>query len=96
MNALSLDETKFRLKKIISQELNVNIRFEDIGDDVSLYEDGVGLDSISIINFVVLIESHFQISFGEDINAKMFSTINNLADYVHAKAAGFVSERNAI
>lgn len=85
MNSLTLEEIKLKLKTIISDELDANIRLEDIGDDVSLYEDGIGLDSISIINFVVLIESRFYMSFGDDINAKMFSNINNLATYIYSK-----------
>lgn len=83
----SLASIKAKLKEIISVDLDANIPSESIQDDISLYEDGVGLDSISVVNFVVAIERNFNIDFNEtDINPTTFSSINNLSEYLLEKA----------
>ena len=56
MKESSYEDVKSELKGIIVHDLDVNIKMEDIDDEVSLYDDGLGLDSISVINFIVLIE----------------------------------------
>ncbi len=84
----SLETIKSKLKSIIAQDLDINIDLAKIRDDVSLYEEGVGLDSISIVNFIILIENRFGIYFSEtDLNHKMFSTLDNLADVISRKLA---------
>jgi len=82
----SLDDIKTALKSIISNDLDANIPVDSIKEDVSLYEDGLGLDSISIVKFVVAIEKKFQVSFGEaEITADNFSTLNSLALFLANK-----------
>lgn len=86
MKESSYEDVKSELKGIIVHDLDVNIKMEDIDDEVSLYDDGLGLDSISVINFIVLIEKKLGISFEEnEISSKLFSNINNLSEFVHAK-----------
>lgn len=41
--------TMEKIKKIIVDNLDLNISIEDIRDSNSLYEDGLGLDSIAIV-----------------------------------------------
>lgn len=86
MEHLNPDEIKDMVKEIILNDLESNINEEDIRDDVSLYDDGLGLDSIAIINFIVLIEKRFEISFDEtEINAHLFSSINSVVDFLSVK-----------
>jgi len=86
METLSIDSVKDRLKEIIANDLDADIKAEDIRDDISLYEDGIGLDSISIVNFIVIIENRMQVNFeGDEINAELFSSINNVAALVASK-----------
>jgi acyl carrier protein len=83
MKAFNPEEVKHQLKEIIVNDLDMSIEMQDIDDNASLYDDGLGLDSIAIINFIVLIEKKFGISFNEnEISARLFSSINNLADFV--------------
>lgn len=86
MNEATNEEIKDRIRQIIAHDLDVNISIDDIRDDVSLYDDGLGLDSIAIVNFIVIIEKKFNISFDEsEINSKLFSSITDLAGFVHTK-----------
>lgn len=88
MENLRFEEVKDKVKAIITNDLDVNIDAADIDDEVSLYDDGLGLDSIAIINLIVLVEKKFDISFDEnEISAKLFSNINSLASFIGAKLA---------
>lgn len=86
MNTLPLDDVKLILKEIIVNDLDANIQMKDIGEDQSLYEDGIGLDSINLVNFIMLVEEKFNISFDQDqLNAATFSNIHNLATHINAR-----------
>ncbi len=81
-----ISSTQQTLKEIIANELESNIDINDIEVTASLYEDGIGLDSISIVNFIVLIEKKFNISFDDmDVNARTFSSIEKLGDFIDTK-----------
>ena len=88
MEILQLETVKDKLKEIIANDLDADIKIEDIRDDVSLYEDGIGLDSITIVNFIVIIENRLHVNFeGDEINARLFGSINNIAELVASKLA---------
>jgi acyl carrier protein len=81
-----VNQVKTRLREIIAHELDANIPIDHIQDDVSLFEDGIGLDSISIVQFIVRIERSFGFSFAEqEINTRLFGSINNLAEFINGK-----------
>ncbi len=62
-----------RLKQIIANELDVNIRAEEIDSDAPLFEEGLGLDSVVIVEFITLIEERFGFRFSEDdLNMELF------------------------
>lgn len=84
---MTMHETvRLRIKEIIANELDVNITLEEIDDEVSLYDDGLGLDSIAIINFIVLLEKRFDISFDDnEISARVFHNVSTLTDFISAK-----------
>ena len=80
------EETKLKLKEIIANDLDVNIKMEEIKDDVSLFEEGIGLDSISIVNFIVLVEKKFNMFFAEEeMSTRLFDSIDTLAQAISEK-----------
>lgn len=79
-----LESIKFALKQIIINDLKVDISLENIKDEDSLYEDGVGLDSINIVEFIVLIEERFSINI-EEIDSSMFASLQSLAYFINSK-----------
>ena len=86
MKGQPLEDVKAKVKEIISNDLDVNIAIEDIDDTVPLYDEGLGLDSIAIINFIVLVEKRFDINFSEsEISSQLFSNVSNLSQHIHAK-----------
>jgi acyl carrier protein len=75
-----------RLKSLISNDLDVNIKESEISFDVSLYEDGLGLDSIAIVDLIVLMEKEFSFTFEEnELNADLFKNLNSLAQFIEQK-----------
>jgi len=76
-----------QLKQIISQDLDVNLKQEEIDDEVSLFEGGLGLDSVVIMEFISLIEARFGFKFSDDeLNMEQFKNLKILAEFVSAKA----------
>jgi acyl carrier protein len=84
----TLDSIKEKLRGVIVYDLDANIDVADLRDDVSLYDDGLGLDSIAIINLIVLIEKKFDINFEEhEISSDIFRSIDHLSRYISSKVS---------
>jgi len=77
-----------QLKDIIVNELDVNLKREDINENASLFEEGIGLDSVTIMEFISLIEANFSIQFSdEELDFKQFKDLITLAGFVASKTA---------
>lgn len=75
-----------KLKDIIVNELDVNLKREDIDENASLFEEGIGLDSVTIMEFISLIEANFSIQFAEEeLDFELFKNLNTLASFVVSK-----------
>lgn len=74
-----------QLKQIIAEELDVNINVEDIDENASLFEDGIGLDSVVIVELITLIEKHFDFQLSEDeLNMELFQNLRTIARGISA------------
>ncbi|MFM8444543.1 MAG: acyl carrier protein [Methylococcus sp.] len=77
-----------RLRRIIAEQLDVNISYAEIRDDLPLFEGGLGLDSVAVMEFITLIEEGFGFEFDEDeLNLKPFANLLTLTDFVAGKLA---------
>jgi acyl carrier protein len=75
-----------QLKTIIAERLDTNIKREEITPDVSLLEDGLGLDSIMVVELVSSIEEHFSFQFEEDeLDLRLLTNLRTLATFVASK-----------
>ncbi len=82
------DSVLSRLKNIIATELDVNIRLDEIADNASFFEDGLGLDSIAIVDLIVLIEKRFGFEFSDhEISEDLFADVKTTADFINRKIA---------
>jgi len=69
-----------QLKQIIADKLDVNVKLEEIDESASLFEDGIGLDSVAIMEFISLIEADFGFKFADDeLNMEPFKDLRTLA-----------------
>lgn len=84
-----LEQTIDRLRTIIAGQLDVNLRLEEIDPDTPLFENGLGLDSIALMEFITLIEENFTFQFAEDeLGMEPFQNLRVLAQHVNQKLAG--------
>jgi len=75
-----------QLKTIIAEELDVNLKAEEIDEHVPLFEGGLGFDSIATVELIALLERHFGIEFSDaELSPETFSNLTVLADFIDKK-----------
>lgn len=79
-----MSELKEKLKVQIIEQLSLeDITPADIKDDEPLFGEGLGLDSIDALEFIVLLESNYGIKIADPSQGKkIFQSVNTLADYI--------------
>jgi acyl carrier protein len=76
-----------RLKQIIVTSLNLQgVAPESIDDHASLKGDGLGLDSVDMLELIVHIEKEFGVRIlSEDIDRQVFASVASLAGYLDGR-----------
>ncbi|KKI98405.1 acyl carrier protein [Prochlorothrix hollandica] len=75
-----------QLKLIITNELDTNLSVDELNESTSLFEDGLGFDSIATVELISLVEKHFEIEFSDaELNPENFSNLKILADFIVSK-----------
>lgn len=75
-----------RLKRILAEDLDLNLSVADIDDAVSFMDDGLALDSINLAEFIDRIESVFAIRIrDEDLGSHAFSSLATVVALVAAR-----------
>ena len=75
-----------QLKAIVAEELDVNLKVEEIDENASLFEDGLGFDSIATVEFISLIEQNFRLEFSDgELTPELFANLKVLADFITSK-----------
>lgn len=72
------------LKEQIIEQLNLeDLTPSDIDNDAPLFGEGLGLDSIDALEFIVLLEQHYGIKIADPNEGKdIFQSVNSLAAYI--------------
>lgn len=72
-----------QIKQILVEEIQLNVKLDEIPDDYSLLEGGLALDSIVIAELIARIEDRFGLQFDDRVlNAELFSNLSLLAGFV--------------
>jgi acyl carrier protein len=71
---------------LIVQALNLDVAPADIDPDKPLYGEGLGLDSIDILEIALVVSKHYGVQLRADSedNARIFASLRQLADYINA------------
>jgi len=86
MSTTTSTELLTQLKTVIAEELDVNLTVEEIDDSVTLFEGGLGFDSIAIVEFISAIEKHFDIEFDDsELDPDNFRSLQILAGIISGK-----------
>jgi acyl carrier protein len=76
------DEVRTFILGVITDVLNLPLP-EDVGDDTSIGDDGLGLESLSIVELVVQVEYEYGISLPEeDLVPEKMATLGLFVDIV--------------
>lgn len=82
------DQTDIILEvaEMIVSALNLDIAAPDIDPDAPLYGEGLGLDSIDILEVALLVSKRYGFSLRADNedNLSIFASLRNLCDYIAA------------
>ena len=72
--------------QLIIQALNLDVVAETINPDDPLYGDGLGLDSIDVLEVALLVSKKYglQLRANNDDNHTIFSSLRSLTEYIIA------------
>lgn len=73
------------IKQAIIRSLRLPMTSAEIADDVPLFGEGLGLDSIDVLELVLELERSFGVSItDEQTGAEVLKTVNTIAAFVEA------------
>ncbi len=79
-----LQAIRTTLKEQLVIQLSLeDVKPEDIGDDMPLFGEGLGLDSLDAVEIIVLLKRNFGVEVEDAQQSReIFRTVNTLAQYI--------------
>jgi acyl carrier protein len=79
-----------KLAELIVATLNLELAASQIDPDAPLYENGLGLDSIDMLEIALAISKEYGVKLRADDknNVRIFSSLRSLSQYVEQHRAG--------
>ena len=72
-----------QIRHILIEDMQLNLSPDEISDDYSLLEGGLGLDSILTAELIAWIEDQFGVQFDNRVlEARLFNNLSLLASFV--------------
>jgi len=82
------DPLKVQIKQGIVRSLRLPIAWEEIGDATPLFEGGLGLDSIDVLELVLEIERSFGVAIAdEQVGMTVLRSVDTIAEYIRAQGS---------
>lgn len=75
------------IAELMIESLNLEVTVQDIGLDNPLYGDGLGLDSIDVLEIALVVSKRYGLQLRADSadNQRIFGSLRNLADHIAAQ-----------
>lgn len=75
------------IAELMIECLGLDAKVADIGLDAPLYGDGLGLDSIDVLEIALVVSKRYGLQLRADSadNKHIFSSLRNLADHIAAQ-----------
>jgi acyl carrier protein len=82
--AVSLDELMAEVAALIVEALNLDVQPQDVKPDDPLYGEGLGLDSIDMLEISLVISKRygFQLRSDNENNEKIYASLRALSTHV--------------
>ena len=79
-----MNDLKLKLKEQLIEHLNLeDFTVKDIADDLPLFGDGLGLDSIDALEIIVMLDKKFNVKIANpEEGAKIFQSVNTIAEFI--------------
>ena len=84
------DTLRADIKQAIVRSLRLPISADEITDEMQLFGEGLGLDSIDVLELVLELERSFGVAISDEgTGARVLRSVNTIADFVetHRKPA---------
>jgi len=80
------DNLHARIKQVIVEELMLQIQPEEISDDAPIFgPEGLGLDSVDVLQLVIALEKNFGLKISEGDAAKeLLKNVRSIGDAIRA------------
>jgi acyl carrier protein len=84
---MSDESLRARVKEAIVRSLRLPIAPEEIGDDVPLFGEGLGLDSIDALELVLELERSFGVVVSDDqMGGRVLRSVNTIVEFIESGA----------
>lgn len=72
-----------RIRRLVASKFNLDIEPQDISAGQSLIELGVGVDSVSTLEFIMELEEEFGVSIDEsEVSSAVLETVESLSRFI--------------
>ena len=80
------DPLKVQIKQGIVRSLRLPIAWDEIGDATPLFDGGLGLDSIDVLELVLEIERSFGVAItDEETGMRVLRSVDTIAEFILAE-----------
>lgn len=87
---MSAAEIRAEIKQMIVDELYLDgVTLESIDDEAPLFGGGLGLDSLDIVELVLLVKARFGVAIRNfEEGRRVFRSVNTLVEHIEAHRGG--------
>jgi acyl carrier protein len=72
-----------KLRRIVAEDLDVNLSYDEIDPAVPLFEEGLALDSVVLVELISFVERRFGIELRDDaLSMETFQNLETLAGVI--------------
>jgi acyl carrier protein len=83
------DALHTEIKQALVRSLRLPMQPEEIGDSMPLFGEGLGLDSIDVLELVLEIERTFGVTIGDqDTGMRVLQSVDTIAAFIEAERHG--------
>ena len=85
-NTISDASLQREVAELMIESLNLEVSADKILPDAPLYGDGLGLDSIDVLEIALVVSKRYGVTLKADSadNQRIFSSLRSLADFIAA------------